>query len=394
MDSLTDKPILSVNGVGKVFGRKRWFNPKLRTFVDPRTEIIDLMNLEEAEQTLLEKPRKVNLALRNVSFDVHKGEVFVIMGLSGCGKSTMLRCINRLIEPTVGSIEFEGKETTTMKKSALRELRQTKISMVFQHFALLPYRTVLDNVAFGLEIQGKPREWRLNKAQEMLDVVGLGDRAGAFPDELSGGMKQRVGLARALVNEPDLLLMDEPFSALDPLIRTSLQDEVLELKESLGLTIIMVTHDLDEALTMGDRVAILSTPDAPGGNIMQIGTPAEIVLKPSNDYVLEFVKDVNRLKVLRVSDIMRSSAENETMSSTNAAPLKANQHLNKILHYYLLDGQRHPVEDRDGNLIGWVYAEDLNQALISSAEKVPMEKKTPPSKDLEPQSMGGLHEEE
>lgn len=352
------------------------------------------MNQEEAEQTLLEKPRKVNLALRNVSFDVHKGEVFVIMGLSGCGKSTMLRCINRLIEPTVGSIEFEGKETTTMKKSALRELRQTKISMVFQHFALLPYRTVLDNVAFGLEIQGKPREWRLNKAQEMLDVVGLGDRAGAFPDELSGGMKQRVGLARALVNEPDLLLMDEPFSALDPLIRTSLQDEVLELKESLGLTIIMVTHDLDEALTMGDRVAILSTPDALGGNIMQIGTPAEIVLKPSNDYVLEFVKDVNRLKVLRVSDIMRSSAENETMSSTNAAPLKANQHLNKILHYYLLDGQRHPVEDRDGNLIGWVYAEDLNQALISSAEKVPMEKKTPPSKDLEPQSMGGLHEEE
>ena len=187
--------MLRVSHVSKVFGRSRWFNPTKKAFTDPREEVLDLIELPTAEQALLEKPRKVNMALRDVSFEVNKGEVFVIMGLSGCGKSTMLRCINRLIAPTRGSIEFEGQDITTMTKKELRILRQDKISMVFQHFGLLPNRNLLDNVAFGLEVQGVGKQWRHAKALHMLNSVGLRNRASAYPDELSGGMKQRVGLA-------------------------------------------------------------------------------------------------------------------------------------------------------------------------------------------------------
>ena len=362
--------MLRVSHVSKVFGRSRWFNPSKRAFTDPREEVLDLIEKPVAEQALLEKPRKVNMALREVSFEVNKGEVFVVMGLSGCGKSTILRCINRLIAPTRGTIEFEGQDVTGMTTKELRSLRQEKISMVFQHFALLPNRNLLDNVAFGLEVQGASKEWRHAKAQHMLETVGLGSRASAYPDELSGGMKQRVGLARALVNEPELLLMDEPFSALDPMVRTSLQEEVLELQEEMGLTLIMVTHDLDEALSMGDRIAILSTPDSPGGNVMQIGTPAEIILRPQNDYVAEFVRDVNQAKVLRVRDIMTPSGDTDALEQSDAHPLKMKQHLSDIMHHFLLDGQPHPVENKSGDLVGWLTAEAMNQAMTMHAEGV------------------------
>ena len=355
--------MLRVGHVSKVFGRSRWFNPSKRAFTDPREEVLDLIELPDAKQSLLEKPRKVNMALREVSFEVNKGEVFVIMGLSGCGKSTMLRCINRLIAPTRGTIEFEGQDVTRMTTKELRSLRQDKISMVFQHFALFPNRNLLDNVAFGLEVQGAIKASRHAKARQMLKTVGLGNRASANPDELSGGMKQRVGLARALVNEPKLLLMDEPFSALDPMIRTSLQEEVLEIQENMGLTIIMVTHDLDEALSMGDRIAILSTPDSPGGNVMQIGTPSEIILHPKNEYVAEFVRDVNRAKVLRVRDIMFPSDDKDALEQSEAHPLKLKQHLSDVMHHFLLDGQPHPVENKSGELVGWLTAEALNEAI-------------------------------
>lgn len=356
--------MLSVSHISKVFGRSRWFNTSKKAFTDPREEILDLIENSQEGQASLEKSRKVNMALRDVSFEVNKGEVFVIMGLSGCGKSTMLRCINRLISPTRGSIKFEGQDITKMSKRELKALRQDKISMVFQHFALLPNRNIMDNVAFGLEVQGVNKSLRNQKAIEMLETVGLGSRETAYPDELSGGMKQRVGLARALVNEPELLLMDEPFSALDPMIRTSLQEEVLYLREKLGLTIIMVTHDLDEALSMGDRIAILSTPDSEGGNVMQIGTAADIVLRPENDYVSEFVRDVNRAKVLRVSDIMTHSSDTKAMKASKAQTLRTNQHLSDVLQFFLLDGQPHPVENKSGDLVGWLSVEELNHALI------------------------------
>jgi glycine betaine/proline transport system ATP-binding protein len=299
-----DNVVLRLRGVSKAFGPRRKFHWRKRTFVHPCKEAVRQVN-EGGERSHVEAELGVNIALRGIDFDVRQGEIFVLMGLSGCGKSTLLRCVNRLIRPTEGSIEFYGDDVVPMDKRQLRSIRRERISMVFQHFGLLPHRSVLENVAFGLEVQGMPRNERYEKSSAMLDVVGLGDRADAFPHELSGGMKQRVGLARALVNEPDLLLMDEPFSALDPLIRTSLQDEIIEIQERLGLTILLVTHDLDEALRMGDRIAILSTPDETGGNIMQIGTPADIALRPDNEYVAQFSRDLNRAKALKARDVMQ-----------------------------------------------------------------------------------------
>jgi glycine betaine/proline transport system ATP-binding protein len=298
-----DNTVLRIRGLSKAFGPKRRFNLRERRFVHACQEAIQSIDKGE-DRTEVEAELGVNVALRKIEFDVHQGEIFVLMGLSGCGKSTLLRCVNRLIRPTQGSIEFYGEDIVAMDKRQLRSIRRERISMVFQHFGLLPHRNVLENVAFGLEVQGISRQERYEKSKEMLEIVGLSDRVDAFPHELSGGMKQRVGLARALVNEPDLLLMDEPFSALDPLIRTSLQDEIIDIQERLGLTILLVTHDLDEALRMGDRIAILSTPDEEGGNIMQIGSPADIALRPESEYVAQFSRDLNRAKVLKARDVM------------------------------------------------------------------------------------------
>ena len=295
--------MLRLEGVSKAFGPIRRFDVRQRRFVDPRREALNRLAAGEDRSTV-EDDLHVNVALRDVNIDVNKGEIFVLMGLSGCGKSTLLRCVNRLIRPSFGHIYLDGEDITTMDAKRLREVRRTKISMVFQHFGLLPHRTVLDNVAFGLEVQGLLRADRYARASAMLETVGLADRTDAFPHELSGGMKQRVGLARALVSEPDLLLMDEPFSALDPLIRTSLQQEIIDLQRRLGLTILLVTHDLDEALHMGDRIAILSTPDEEGGNVMQVGEPADIALRPEGEYVSRFVRDLNRVRVLTASDMM------------------------------------------------------------------------------------------
>jgi glycine betaine/proline transport system ATP-binding protein len=248
---------------------------------------------------LLEKTGCV-AAVRDVSFDVSPGEVFVVMGLSGSGKSTLVRMLNRLHEPTAGQVLIDGEDILTFDDGRLREVRRRKISMVFQHFGLFPHRRIIDNVAFGMEVQGIDRETRTARANEVLEVVGLGGLGNAYPDELSGGMQQRVGLARALCTDPEIMLFDEPFSALDPLIRRDMQDEVVRLQRELHKTMIFITHDLMEALKLGDRIAIMKD-----GRFVQIGTPEEVVAHPANDYVADFTRDVPRAHVLTVRTIMR-----------------------------------------------------------------------------------------
>ncbi len=242
----------------------------------------------------------MTVGVNNASFDIREGEFFVIMGLSGSGKSTLIRLINRLIEPTAGQILIDGEDLVKMNQDQLMKTRRKKLGMVFQNFALFPHRNILQNVEFGLEVQGVPKEEREKKAREALEVVGLKGYEQVKPKELSGGMQQRVGLARALANDPDVLLMDEAFSALDPLIRKEMQDELLQLQGQLKKTILFITHDLDEALKIGDRIAIMKD-----GVIVQIGTPEEILTNPANEYVSTFVQDVDRSKVLLASHVMK-----------------------------------------------------------------------------------------
>lgn len=279
---------IQVNNVYKVFG-------------SAPMQMISFLEKGEKKTDLLKK-YKHSVGVNNVSFSVNEGEIFVVMGLSGSGKSTLIRCLNRLIEPTSGEIYVDNEKITQVSSAKLREIRRKKIAMVFQNFALLPHRTVLENVAFGLEIQKVDVEERKKKAIEMLEVVGLKGYENAKPKELSGGMQQRVGLARALATDADILLMDEAFSALDPLIRKEMQNELLSLQTKMQKTIVFITHDLDEALKIGDRIAIMKD-----GNIVQIGEPEEILNSPADAYVREFIQDVNRTKIVSASSIMRSS---------------------------------------------------------------------------------------
>ncbi|MBW6409282.1 quaternary amine ABC transporter ATP-binding protein [Clostridium weizhouense] len=240
-----------------------------------------------------------SVGVNNASFEVNKGEFFVVMGLSGSGKSTLIRCLNRLIEPTSGQILIDGKDILKCNEDELLEVRRKKIAMVFQNFALFPHKTISDNVAYGLEIQGVNSKTRKEKAYECLELVGLKGYEESMPDQLSGGMKQRVGLARALATEPEILLMDEAFSALDPLIRKEMQEEMLQLQAKMQKTIIFITHDLDEALRLGDRIAIMKD-----GIVEQIGSSEDILTNPASDYVRKFVQDVDRTKVITSSTIM------------------------------------------------------------------------------------------
>ncbi len=239
------------------------------------------------------------VALQDVSVDVERGETFVVMGLSGSGKSTLVRCLNRLIEPTAGEITVDGEDVLQMDEAQLRDLRRHRMSMVFQHFGLLPHRSVLDNVAYGLWVQGVGAAEREEQALKWLDIVGLQGYENYRPTELSGGMQQRVGLARALCTDPEILLMDEAFSALDPLIRREMQDELIDLQGKLQKTIVFITHDLDEALRLGDRIAILKD-----GKVVQIGTPEQILIEPADDYVADFTADVNLVPVLTARSVM------------------------------------------------------------------------------------------
>ncbi|MEV5332670.1 quaternary amine ABC transporter ATP-binding protein [Streptomyces werraensis] len=290
-------PVFSVDGLWKVFGPKAGRVPG-----DPELAALDPAGLRARTGC--------TAAVRDVSFDVRKGEVFVVMGLSGSGKSTLVRCLTRLIEPTAGRIVIDGEDVRAMDKARLRALRRHRAAMVFQHFGLLPHRTVLDNVAYGLEIQGMGRSERRAKAAEVVAKVGLEGMEQRRPAQLSGGQRQRVGLARALAVDPEVLLFDEPFSALDPLIRRDMQDEVVRLHRDEGRTMVFITHDLQEALKLGDRIALMRD-----GRVVQLGTPEEIVCAPADDYVRAFVQDVPREQVLTVRTAMRpasSAAEADT----------------------------------------------------------------------------------
>ncbi|MCR5980257.1 betaine/proline/choline family ABC transporter ATP-binding protein [Gordonia jinghuaiqii] len=255
------------------------------------------------------------VAVRDVSFEVASGEMFVIMGLSGSGKSTLVRCLTRLIEPTLGAVLMAGEDITQATDDQLRTLRRAKVAMVFQHFGLLPHRTVLANVAFGLEVRGQDKASRTKRAREVIDLVGLTGYENSYPGELSGGMQQRVGLARALAGDPDVLLFDEPFSALDPLIRREMQNEVKRLHKVVGKTMVFVTHDLQEALKLGDRIMIMRD-----GEIAQIGTGAELVSSPADDYVRRFVSDVQKSRVLTIGDAMRIPEPGEHLSGDHLPP--------------------------------------------------------------------------
>jgi glycine betaine/proline transport system ATP-binding protein len=288
----TGKPLIRVGGVWKIFGRHA-----ARVIGTPDAD------LSRAE---LRAKHDCVAAVRDVSFEVWPGEVFVVMGLSGSGKSTLVRTLIRLIEPSAGEIEIDGKDVTALSRAELLQLRRHASSMVFQHFGLLAHRRVIDNVAFGLEVQGVAKATRLARAADVLRLVGLEDCANQFPDQLSGGMQQRVGLARAFAVDPKVMLYDEPFSALDPLIRRDMQDEVCRLQLETGKTMVFITHDLPEALRLGDRIAIMRD-----GKIVQLGTPEELVGSPADDYVGNFVRDIPRSHVLTLRWIMREPQPGE-----------------------------------------------------------------------------------
>jgi glycine betaine/proline transport system ATP-binding protein len=282
---MTTCATISCRGLWKVFG--------------PRPQRIVGSAEADLPRAELEGRTGCVAAVRDVSFEVPEGSVFVVMGLSGSGKSTLVRCLSGLIEMTAGHVLIDGEDIADCPPEWLRGLRRDRVSMVFQHFGLLPHRRVLDNVAFGLEVQGKSKAERHARAGDMLDLVGLGGLADSYPDELSGGMQQRVGLARALANDPEILLFDEPFSALDPLIRRDMQDEVARLQRELEKTVVFITHDLHEALKLGDRIAIMRD-----GRFVQVDTPEAVVARPVDDYVRDFVRDVPRAHVLTAGGIM------------------------------------------------------------------------------------------
>lgn len=327
-------PIIEAKNLSKVFGK----NTK---------QALQLMDKGFMKDEILKQTGNT-VGVNRASFTVEAGEIFVIMGLSGSGKSTLVRLLNRLIEPTEGHILIDGEDLATMDKSALRRVRREKLSMVFQQFALFPHRTILENAEYGLEVQGMSKEERQQKAKEALQLVGLGDYIHQKPGQLSGGMQQRVGLARALANDPKVLLMDEAFSALDPLIRKEMQDELIDLQSTMKKTIIFITHDLDEALRLGDRIALMKD-----GVIVQIGTPEEILVNPANDYVEKFVEDVDRSKILTAQHIMKRP---ETVNIEKHGPRVALERMKEegLSSILVIDSKR--------NLKGYITAEDASEA--------------------------------
>jgi glycine betaine/proline transport system ATP-binding protein len=334
MKEVKGMPVIEAKNLTKVFGK----NPK---------QALELLEQGLSKEEILKKTGST-VGVNRASFTVEPGEIFVIMGLSGSGKSTLVRLINRLIEPTEGSIMINGQDLAKMDKKSLRQVRREKLGMVFQRFALFPNRTVLQNAEYGLEIQKVPKEERKKKATEALNMVGLGGYIEQKPDQLSGGMQQRVGLARALANDPQILLMDEAFSALDPLIRKDMQDELIDLQSTMKKTIIFITHDLDEALRIGDRIALMKD-----GTIVQIGTPEEILMNPANDYVERFVEDVDRSKVLTAEHIMKRP---ETINIEKHGPRVALERMKEagISSILAVDSKR--------NLKGYITAEDASDA--------------------------------
>ena len=306
-------------------------------------------------------------AVKAVDFEVERGEVFVVMGLSGSGKSTLVRCLTRLIEPTAGSVVIGGEDVAQMSDSRLRDLRRRHVAMVFQHFGLLPHRRVIDNVAFGLEVRGEPRAARQARAQEILDLVGLTGNEHSFPDQLSGGMQQRVGLGRALAADPELILFDEPFSALDPLIRRDMQNEVVRLHRDVGKTMVFITHDLSEALKLGDRILIMRD-----GEVVQIGTPDQVVGAPADSYVADFVSEVPKSHVLTLAWVMRDAREDDdlegpTLPVDTLVQEAARAVLASDRPVRVVDGDRVVGVVTDEEILRVIVAEDHDQPALTGA---------------------------
>ena len=299
-------------------------------------------------------------AVRDACLDVHEGEIFIIMGLSGSGKSTLVRCLTRLIDPTAGEVLFDAQDLMKVSDSELIDMRRHKMGMVFQHFALLPHRTVTGNVAFPLEVQGVDRKTREERAMEIIDLVGLKGRESYYPRELSGGQQQRVGIARSLAVEPDVWFLDEPFSALDPLIRREMQDEFLRLQNVLHKTIVFITHDFDEAVRLADRIAIMKD-----GEIIQIGQPEELVMSPATDYVREFTLGIPRAKVLSARAVMTAKTRDSYPETT---PASARLETLVARAADMEKGAAFAVVDDDGEIMGELKREDVINVLSESRE--------------------------
>lgn len=344
--------VIDISGVWKIFGDN----------AEAALTAIHSQGLTKAE-VLREFNAVVGVA--DVSLNVNRGEIFCVMGLSGSGKSTLVRHFNRLLEPTAGEIRIEGTDVMSLGTKDLQLFRNQKIGMVFQNFALLPHRSVLDNVAMPLEIRRLNKTDRLRQAAKILDIVELGAWGNKYAHELSGGMQQRVGLARALAADPDVLLMDEPFSALDPLIRRQLQDEFIKLSNVLKKTTIFITHDLDEAVRVGDRIAIMRD-----GRIVQIGTAEEIVMKPADDYVSDFVAGISRLKVVRAHAVMRpiEQGKSEGFKITKTTPrVNEAEALSTLIHLAIENDSPIVVED-GGNDVGLITRADILRTVIEGTE--------------------------
>ena len=346
---MSDTAAISVEDLWQVFGAD-----PASAFAKAKAGASDVDGIAKALQAAGHIP-----AVRGVSFDVAPGELFVIMGLSGSGKSTVIRGISRLVEPTSGSVRMDGEDILGASKARMTELRRTKIGMVFQHFGLFPHMPVIDNVAFPLKVGGMGRAERHAKAKPILDMVGLKGRDDAYPRELSGGQRQRVGIARSLAGDCSVWFLDEPFSALDPLIRRQLQDEFLDIRKRLNTTIVFITHDITEALKLADRIAIMRD-----GQIVQIGTPAEIVLNPVDDYVREFARDVARGRHAKVGSIMRDTGAGVGPDDPGLTPdMTLEDALASCMKLY----EPVPVRDASGAVLGMVHPQDLAKAL--QAEK-------------------------
>jgi glycine betaine/proline transport system ATP-binding protein len=336
------EPTLSVDGLWKVFGPRA-------------SKIIGSPEADLPRAELLEKTGCV-AAVKDVSFSVGEGEVFVVMGLSGSGKSTLVRCLTRLIEPTAGSVRLGGRDVAKMSTRELMDVRRKEIAMVFQHFGLLPHRKVIDNVAYGLEIRGEGKKDRYARANDVIELVGLKGYANHYPDQLSGGMQQRVGLARALAVDPHVMLFDEPFSALDPLIRRDMQNEVIRLQNDLKTTMVFITHDLPEALKLGDRILIMRD-----GELVQVGRPDEIVGAPADDYVRDFVSEIPKSHVLTLKWVMREPAADDSMEGPE---MEAETIVKDAAHAVL--SSHHPVKVMDnGKVIGIVDDEDILRVVVA-----------------------------
>ncbi len=333
---------ISVRGLWKVFGK----NP-----LQALSDVNSGLDKRELQETL-----GLIVGLQEVSFDVHRGETFVVMGLSGSGKSTLVRCLNRLIEPTAGEIYVDGEDILKAGHQRLTEFRRGKIAMVFQHYGLLPHRNVVDNACLGLEVRGMEKTERYSKTQDVLDLVGLDGWEQSYPRQLSGGMQQRVGLARALAMDPDILLLDEPFSGLDPLIRRNMQDELIRIQQELHRTIVFITHDLAEAVKLGDRIVIMRD-----GAVIQIGKPEEIVLNPENDYVAEFTQDVRRESILTANHIM---VDPSSVVSSCHGPEEALQVMNRSESAFAF------MLDDDETYLGILTEQQAHTALQAGVDKL------------------------